>query len=236
MVHLAAVSGRPACARRPWLARRTNVRGTAALLQAAGPDRPMILASTLSCYGSVPEGLCDESTPARPLSLYARTKLEAESLVLTSPAGIVLRLATVYGLSPRMRLDLLVNDFVHTLARGRPLVVFEPEARRPFLHVSDAARAFLLALRNPARLAGGLYNAGEEGQNPSKRELADSIRRRFPGSSVSYAGGGRDRDRRDYVVSFARLRCQGFRAEVGLEQGIDELATAFRSGLAPRPR
>jgi nucleoside-diphosphate-sugar epimerase len=188
------------------------------------------MASTLSCYGRVPEGRCDEDTPARPLSLYARTKLEAEALVLASPGGIALRLATVYGLSPRMRLDLLVNDFAHTLARGRPLAIFEPEARRPFLHVADAARAFLFALENAGRLAGGLYNVGEESQNLSKRELAERIGRHFPGSRVSSTGRGRDRDRRDYAVSFARFRALGFRAEVGLEQGLEELAGAFRPG------
>jgi nucleoside-diphosphate-sugar epimerase len=229
VVHLAAVSGRPACARRPRRARRTNIQGTAELLAAAA-GRPVILASTLSCYGSVPEGLCDETTPVRPISFYARTKLEAESLVLASPNGIVLRLATVYGLSPRMRLDLLLNAFVHTLASGQPLEIFEPEARRPFLHVTDAARAFLLALRGSTKLAGGLFNVGDEKQNPSKRELAELIHRRFPEARLSYAGSGRDEDRRDYRVSFARFRGQGFRAEVDLEQGIDELARAFRRG------
>jgi nucleoside-diphosphate-sugar epimerase len=233
MLHLAAVSGYPACAKDPQTASGVNVQGTANLLAAAGGLRPVVLASSLSCYGSVPEGRCDERTPARPVSHYGRTKLEAEALVLGSPFGIVLRLATVYGLSPRLRLDLLVNAFVHTLARGEPLQVYEPEARRAFLHVTDAARAFLLALENSDSLAGGIYNVGEETQALRKRELVERIRQRFPDSRVSYSASGKDEDRRDYAVSFARFRGRGFRAATSLEQGIDELARAFRRG-APR--
>jgi nucleoside-diphosphate-sugar epimerase len=228
VVHLAAVSGRPACARHPRLARQTNVGGTAGLLAAAGGVVPVVLASSLSCYGLVPDGLCDESTPARPLSLYARTKLEAESLLRARPGGIALRLATVYGLSPRMRLDLLVNDFAHTLARGRLLQVFEPEARRAFLHVADAARAFLFAVENARRLNAGLYNVGEESQNLSKRELVEHLLRLLGSARASYSARGRDPDRRDYAVSFARFRAAGFQVRVGLEQGLQELVGAFQ--------
>jgi nucleoside-diphosphate-sugar epimerase len=227
IVHLAAVSGYPACARDPVAARRVNVVGAGRVMKAAGDRLPVVLASTVSCYGEVPEGLCDEATAARPVSHYGRTKLEAEALVLASPRGTALRLATVYGLSPRLRLDLLVNSFVRALARGEPLEVFEPEARRAFVHVQDAARALLFALEHPAELAGRLFNVGDEGQNLSKRELAETIRRRFPDARLSYTAGRRDEDRRDYAVSFARLRAQGFRVAISLEQGIEELAEAF---------
>jgi nucleoside-diphosphate-sugar epimerase len=229
VVHLAAVSGYPACARNPEEASEVNVRGTARVLAAAGDRPPVILASTLSCYGAVPEGLCDESTPAKPLSHYGRTKLEAEALVLARPRGIVLRLATVYGVSPCLRLDLLVNSFVQALCLGEPLEVYEPDARRAFVHVRDAARAFLFALEHAPALAGRLFNVGDESQNLSKRELVERIRRRFPGARVSCAAGGRDEDRRDYAVSFARFRGEGYRTQVSLEQGIEELVEEFKA-------
>jgi nucleoside-diphosphate-sugar epimerase len=226
IVHLAAVSGYPACARDPAEAADINVRGTARVVEASA-GRPLVLASTLSCYGAVPEGCCDESTPARPVSHYGRTKLEAEALALASPLGIALRLATVYGLSPRLRLDLLVNSFVHRLARGEPLEVYEPQARRSFVHARDASRAFLFALERASQLAGRLFNVGDESQNLSKRELAERLRRRFPGARVSYSDSARDEDRRDYAVSFARIRGEGFRVQVSLERGLEELAQAF---------
>ena len=234
VVHLAAVSGYPACARDPAAASDINVRGTARLVEvagkAAGGPIPVVLASTLSCYGAVPEGCCSEDTPARPVSHYGRTKLEAEALVLASPMGIALRLATVYGLSPRMRPDLLVNAFVRMLVRGEPLEVYEPEARRAFLHVRDAAAAFRFVLGRAPKLAGRLFNVGDERQNFSKRELAERVRRRFPAARVSYAAEGRDEDRRDYAVSFARFRSEGYRTRVSLEQGIEEMARAFQAG------
>jgi nucleoside-diphosphate-sugar epimerase len=227
IVHLAALSGYPACARDPQQASEVNVLGTANAVSAAAGDMPVVLASTLSCYGAVPEGLCDENTHARPVSHYGKTKREAEDLVLSSPRGIVLRLATAFGPSPRLRLDLLVNSFVHTLARGETLEVYEPEARRSFVHVSDAARAFLFALEKTPHLAGRAFNVGDESLNLSKRELAERIRRHLPASRVSYAAAGHDADRRDYAVSFARIRREGFRTEASLEQGIEELTRLF---------
>jgi nucleoside-diphosphate-sugar epimerase len=226
VVHLAAISGYPACAREPEQATEVNVLGTKNVVAAAGAERPVVLASTVSCYGAVHEGLCSEQTPARPVSHYGRTKLEAEAAVLAGPRGIVLRLATAYGLSPRMRLDLLVNSFVFELARGRPLAVYEPEARRAFIHVRDAARAFAFALAHAERMAGGLFNTGDENQNRSKRELVELIRRRLPSAEVSFRSVATDGDQRDYAVSFARLQAEGFRAETTLEQGIDELLRA----------
>jgi nucleoside-diphosphate-sugar epimerase len=227
IIHLAAVSGYPACARDPAEATDVNVRGTARVLEVAGGRMTVVLASSLSCYGAVPEGYCDETTPARPVSHYARTKLQAEALVLASPMGIALRLATAYGLSPRMRLDLLVNSFVYRLGQGELLEVYEPEARRAFLHVKDASRAFLFALEVAPRLAGRLFNVGDESQNQTKRALVERIRRRFPSTRVSYSTRGRDEDRRDYAVSFSRFHSEGFRVQVSLEQGLEELAWAF---------
>ena len=226
IIHLAAISGYPACARDPAEATDVNVSGTARVLEVAG-RMTVVLASTLSCYGAVLEGYCDETTPARPVSHYGRTKLQAEALVLASPMGIVLRLATAYGLSPRMRLDLMVNAFVYRLGQGEPLEVYEPEARRAFLHVRDASRSFLFALEAAPRLAGHLFNVGDESQNQSKRELVERIRRRIPCTRVSYSASGRDEDRRDYAVSFSRIHSEGFRVQVGLEQGLEELARAF---------
>jgi nucleoside-diphosphate-sugar epimerase len=221
IVHLAAISGRPACDRDHDEARSVNIDGTRAVCAVAG-DRPLIFASTSSVYGAVPCGLCTESTPAAPLSLYAATKLAAEALVRAA-GGVCLRFATCYGLSPRMRLDLLVNHFVDVLLRERRLEVYEPEARRTFLHVSDAARAVLLVLASPGAFAAGVFNTGDEALNLTKHEVLDLICRHVPGAVVSYTSTQADPDRRDYAVSYARIRSAGYRTSVSLEDGIGEL-------------
>jgi nucleoside-diphosphate-sugar epimerase len=222
VVHLAAISGHPACEREPEEAWSVNVEGTRGLCRSAGRT-PVVLASTGSVYGAVPGGLCTELTPPSPLSRYGRSKLEAEWIVLESPSGIVLRFATCYGLSPRMRLDLLVNQFVDVLVREGRIDVYEPEARRTFLHVFDAARAILLVAGAADRAAGRVWNVGDEAGNQTKREVLELIRAEIPGALVRYGAAGHDPDRRDYAVSYAAIRALGFTASVPLSQGVREL-------------
>jgi nucleoside-diphosphate-sugar epimerase len=233
VVHLAAVSGRPACDRDPVEAISVNVDGTRAVCEAAA-GRPLVFASTGSVYGAVPDGLCTEETPARPVSLYGTTKLEAEKLACRMPGGVCLRLATCYGLSPCMRLDLLVNHFVDVLLRDGRIRVFEPEARRTFLHVSDAARAILHVLAlPPGTFEGSTFNTGDEAQNISKRGVLEIICAQLPGAVVEYVSEGTDPDRRDYAVSYTRIRSTGFRAAVGMQDGIRRLIDGFRGGSVP---
>ena len=232
VVHLAAIVGYPACARWPDEARTTNVDGTANVAAVAGRDRPVLLASTSSCYGRVADEPCTEETPLHPLSLYGTSKAQAESIVLDrgggGRGGIVYRIATAYGLSPRLRLDLLINDFVYRALHEHRLAVYEGHARRSFLHVADIARAIGLALENPGAMLGRVFNVGDEDQNYTKLDVCRLIQRHVPGVQIEDCPDGRDADRRDYAVSYARIRAAGFRAEVPIDRGLAELAAALR--------
>jgi nucleoside-diphosphate-sugar epimerase len=233
-VHLAAISGYPACEQAPDEARSTNVEGTRNVAAVAGRERPVVLASTCSCYGAVSDGICTEETPLRPLSLYGQTKAEAEDVMLNECDAIILRLATGYGLSPRLRLDLLVNDFVHRALRDRRLEVYEGHFRRSFLHVRDIARAVILALENlhdhstDRARTGRVFNVGDPRQNCTKLELCGIIQKVIPGVDIDASASGRDADRRDYAISYERIQALGFEATISLEDGIRELASALR--------
>jgi nucleoside-diphosphate-sugar epimerase len=225
VVHLAAVVGFGACKADPQRAVSVNVEGTRVLLAARQRGQLVLYASTGSVYGAVPGGLCDEAVDPAPLSLYGRTKLEAEGLVLGEPDGLAFRFATAFGASPRMRLDLLVNGFVYDARRRGYVVVYDRDARRTFVHVRDMAGAFLFGLERFGELAGRAYNAGSERLNLTKDEVARQIRERQP-YFLTYGPVGTDEDRRDYAVSYARLRALGFDPTVDLGTGIDELLTA----------
>jgi nucleoside-diphosphate-sugar epimerase len=225
-VHLAAIVGYPACAQAPDEATAINVEGSANLAAAVGRGRPVVLTSTGSCYGAVSDAVCTEDTPLRPLTLYSQTKARAETLLLDGCEAIVCRLATAFGLSPRLRLDLLVNDFVYRAVHERRLIVYQGQHRRTFLHVSDAARAILLALDRAAELAGRVFNVGDERQNCTKLDVCRVIQQVVPGVAVEAAAGGEDLDRRDYAVSYARIRALGFQSTISLAEGVRELARA----------
>jgi nucleoside-diphosphate-sugar epimerase len=225
-VHLAAVVGYPACAQAPAEATAINVEGSANLAAAVGRGRPVVLASTGSCYGAVSDTVCTEDTPLRPLTLYGQTKARAETLLLDGCDAIVCRLATAFGLSPRLRLDLLVNDFVYRAVHERRLTVYQAHHRRTLLHVADAARAILLALDRAAELAGRVFNVGDERQNCTKLDVCRVIQQVVPGVAVETATTGEDLDRRDYAVSYARIRTLGFQSTISLAEGVRELARA----------
>lgn len=225
IVHLAAVVGFDACNADPLRAQSTNVAGTRTLLAAREPGQLLLHASTGSVYGAVPGGLCHEAIPPSPLSLYGRTKLEAERMVLDAGHAVAFRFATAFGASPRMRWDLLVNEFVYSARRRGFVVVYEPHARRSFIHVLDMARAFLFALEHPASMVGEVYNAGSERLNLTKEEIARLILARHP-YFLTCGPVAADEDRRDYAVSYAKLRALGYDTEVTIEHGIDELLRA----------
>lgn len=222
IVHLAAVVGFGACNADPVRAESLNVGGTRALLAARQRGQLLLFASTGSVYGAVPNGLCDETVEPHPLSLYGRTKLAAERMVLDAGDSVAFRFATAFGLSPRMRVDLLVNEFVYSATHRGYLVVYDPQAKRTIIHVRDMARAFLFALDHFGALRGAVYNAGSERLNRTKDEIAHVIMSRHP-YFLTYGPVGVDEDQRDYAVSYARLRAHGFDVEVSIEDGIDEL-------------
>ena len=201
-------------------ARSTNVEGSRNVAAVAGRGRPVVLASTSSCYGAIADGVCTEETPLRPVSLYGVTKAESEAVLLQESTAVVFRLATAYGLSPRLRLDLLVNDFVYRALHEHRLTVYEGRFRRSFIHVRDVARAVLLALDNSAAMAGQVFNVGDESQNLSKLNVCRIIQEVVPGVEIDACASGHDADRRDYTVHYARIRALGFRATVSLEEGV----------------
>jgi nucleoside-diphosphate-sugar epimerase len=229
IVPLAAVVGAPACDRDPWLATSTNLDAVRLLLRLRSAAQLVVYPTTNSGYGTQSgDVFCTEDTPLEPISLYGRTKVDAEQAVLASPNAITLRLATVFGASPRMRLDLLVNHFVHAAVTDRYLVIFEKDFKRNFIHVRDVADCFVHCLANGAKMAGRAYNAGLDTANVSKEELALLVQEQVPGFHVVFSEIGSDPDKRNYIVSNQRLREAGFEARRSLTDGIAELLRAYR--------
>jgi nucleoside-diphosphate-sugar epimerase len=235
LIPLAAIVGAPACDADPILARSVNLEAVLRLDRLRSPRQLVVFPTTNSGYGAKSGAvLCTEETPLEPISLYGRTKADAEAALLQRPNVVTLRLATVFGLSPRMRLDLLVNDFVHRAVSEGCLVIFEKDFKRNVIHIRDVADGMAYCLENGARLSGRCYNLGLDEGNLSKGELAEKIRQQVPSLSILYSAIGSDPDRRNYVVSSQRLREAGFWARRPLEDGIRELIKGCRM-LARRP-
>jgi nucleoside-diphosphate-sugar epimerase len=225
VIHLAAIVGFPACRLRPDLAQTVNVDGTRVVSEAAGKNRLVLFGSTGSNYGALTDEICTEETPLNPLSLYGKTKTAAELHLMEHNETIAFRFATAFGVSPRMRLDLLVNEFVHAALKMRYLVVYESHFMRTFIHVQDIARVFLFALENTSKMKGQVYNVGSEAMNFSKAQVCEMIRAKVD-YYLHYAAVGQDADKRNYVVSYKRINALGYQTTISLEQGIDELVRA----------
>lgn len=238
VVHLAAIVGDPACARDPVRAQAVNVAGARALVEDAGAlgVERLVFASTCSNYGRVaePGTLIDEDGQLAPVSLYAEQKVEIERWLLGAGTNgtltTCLRLATLYGVAPRMRFDLTVNEFARDLWSGRRLEVFGEQFWRPYVHVRDAARAINLVLRSPAaRVARRVFNVGRSEENYRKRDLVEIIRRETDSGSVAYVH--REEDPRDYKVSFDRIRRElGYEPSVSVADGVSEILQALEAG------
>jgi nucleoside-diphosphate-sugar epimerase len=229
IIPLAAIVGAPACDRDPWLATSVNLGAIRSLNRLRSPSQLVVFPTTNSGYGSTSgEVACTEDRPQAPVSLYGRDKVEAEAELLASPHVITLRLATVFGMSPRLRLDLLVNHFVYAAVTDGYLVVFEKAFKRNFIHVRDVADCFAHALAHADQMIGRAYNAGLDSANVSKEELALAIQAQVPRFHVHFSEVGTDPDKRNYVVSNERLRKAGFEARRTLAEGIRELLTGYR--------
>jgi nucleoside-diphosphate-sugar epimerase len=229
LVPLAAVVGAPACDRDPWLAKAVNRDAVALLNRLRSPNQLVVFPMTNSGYGTqTGEVHCTEETPLEPISHYGRTKAQAETELLSSQNAITLRLATVFGMSPRMRLDLLVNHFTYAAVTDRYLVLFERHHRRNFVHIRDVAGCFLHAIAHRQQMAGRPYNVGLDRANLSKEGLARKIAEHVPGFVIHCSEIGADPDKRDYVVSNQRLREAGFEASRSLDDGIRELIKGYR--------
>jgi nucleoside-diphosphate-sugar epimerase len=229
LILLAAVVGAPACDRDPGLARSVNLEAVRLLNGLRSAYQLVVYPTTNSGYGTqTGELFCTEDTPLEPISLYGQTKTQAETELLQAPNVITLRLATVFGMSPRMRLDLLVNHFVYAAATEGYLVIFEKDFKRNYIHIRDVADCFVHCIENSKRMAGRPYNAGLDAANLSKAELALKIKEVVPNFYVHFAPVGSDPDKRNYVVSNQRLREAGFEARRSLDNGIRELLIGYR--------
>ena len=229
IIPLAALVGAPMCNNDKIGAETLNRDAILTLIEMASREQRIIMPVTNSGYGVGEAGkFCTEETPLRPISLYGRTKVAAERAVLDRGNSISFRLATVFGMSPRMRLDLLVNDFVYRAVNDRAVVLFEPHFKRNFIHVRDVARAFLHGIGNFETMRDQPYNVGLSDANLSKMELCQRIRKQLPKFVFLEAPVGEDPDKRDYIVSNEKVERTGYQPVFSLDEGIGELIKGYR--------
>ena len=224
IVHLAAIVGFPACSAQPEIAKSTNVEATKLINELRG-DTKIIYPSSGSIYGKL-EATCTEESPVNPLTLYSQTKLDAEMEIRRKGNCVILRPATAFGLSPRMRLDLLPNDFTFQAVRMGSLVVYQGGAKRTFIHVSDFANAIIFAINHFEQMQNEVYNLGGDDMNLTKQELAKKIKE-VHDYYLHFADIGSDPDERDYEVSYAKLKRVGFTPKIKMEEGIKELISGY---------
>ncbi len=225
---LACLVGAPLCAQKPIEARSINLDAILLLLKNASKAQRFISPTTNSGYGVGQAGVfCTEETPMNPISLYGVLKVELEQALLAAGA-VSLRLATVCGVSPRMRLDLLVNDFTYRAVVDRFVVLFEAHFKRNYIHVRDVARAFCHALDHFDEMQGQPYNVGLSDANLSKMELCQEIQKQIPDFTVMEAPIGKDPDQRNYIVSNAKIEATGYRPQVSIQRAIAELIKGYQ--------
>lgn len=228
-IPLAALVGAPLCKQDPIAAKTTNLDAIVTLIKLMGKDQQIVYPTTNSGYGIGQKGVfCTEETPLNPISLYGVTKVDAEKAVLDSGNGVTLRLATVFGMAPRMRIDLLVNDFTYRAVTDRAVVIFEGHAKRNYIHVRDVAKAFIHALDNFEAMRSEPYNVGLSSANLSKLELCEKIAEYVPGFVPLQAPIGEDPDKRDYIVSNEKLEKTGWFPDHTIDMGIQELIRGYR--------
>jgi nucleoside-diphosphate-sugar epimerase len=221
VIHLAALVGYPLCKKLPREAVDVNVQGARNILELSPPNTRFIYASTGSNYGEV-EGICTEQTPLNPLSLYGRTKTEAEAMFLEQENSVSLRFATAFGISPRLRLDLLINDFTWQAIHQRYLVVYEKHFRRTFIHVKDIANAIAFVINRDICQGHKVFNVGQESLNYTKEDIVNLLKQRLD-FLVHFAEIGTDADKRDYEVDYSRIRSIGYSTEIDIDLGLKEL-------------
>jgi nucleoside-diphosphate-sugar epimerase len=229
VVPLAALVGAPLCAQDPINAVSTNRDAVQMLVKLLSKDQRLVYPTTNSGYGvGANDQFCTEECPLRPVSIYGTSKVEAECAVLDSGNGVTLRLATVFGMSPRMRIDLLVNDFTWRALTDRAVVIFEGHFKRNYIHIRDIAKAFLHALANYDEMNNQPYNVGLSEANLSKLELCAEIKKHIPQFVYLESPIGEDPDKRDYIVSNAKVEATGWTPDWSLDRGIRELIKGYR--------
>ena len=228
IIPLAALVGAPLFNLDPIGAKTINHDAITMMLRRLSRQQIVLMPTTNSAYGSGDaQNFCTEDSPLRPISQYAIDKVAVEQELMAHPNAISFRLATVFGMSPRMRLDLLVNDFTYRAVHDRAVLLFESHFKRNYIHVRDVSRVFQHGLAHHAEMRGQIYNVGLSRANVSKRELCEQIQRHLPDFVFVEAAVGKDPDQRNYIVSNAKIEATGFQPKVSLESGIDELIKGF---------
>ena len=223
VIHLAALVGFPICREKgDEESHNVNVIGTQNVIDALSPNQYLLFGSTGSNYGEVLD-ICTEETPLNPLSVYGKTKTKAEQLVAKRDNSTAFRFATAFGVSPRLRLDLLINDLTFKSLTEGYAVIYESHFMRTFIHVRDIARVFLFAIDNHKQMKNNVYNVGSNNMNFSKKDVCELIKSKISESYFNYADVGQDADKRNYIVSYEKINKLGFDTTISLETGIDEL-------------
>lgn len=229
IIPLAALVGAPMCKIDPIGAKTINQDSVESIIKLSSNEQIILMPVSNSGYGiGEKDKYCDETSPLNPISLYGVTKVKAEAMVLERQNSATFRLATVFGMSSRMRLDLLVNDFVYRAVNDRTLVIFEGHFKRNYIHIQDVANVFVFALNNFNKMKGRAFNVGLDDANLSKLELANKIKEHVPNFVFLEAPIGEDPDKRDYIVSNKRLGDTGFVTEWSLDRGISELIKGYK--------
>ncbi|QSB01888.1 NAD-dependent epimerase/dehydratase [Methylomonas sp. EFPC1] len=228
VIPLAALVGAPLCNLDPIGATTTNHDAITLMLKLLAKDQIVLMPTTNSAYGTGDENnFCTEESPLRPISQYAIEKVKIEQELMQRENAISFRLATVFGMSPRMRVDLLVNDFTYRAVNDRFVVLFEGYFKRNYVHVRDVSRAFQHAITNYDAMKGQIYNVGLSEANVSKKELCETIKKQIPDFVFIDAPVGKDPDQRNYIVSNAKIEATGYKTSVSLDAGISELIKGF---------
>jgi nucleoside-diphosphate-sugar epimerase len=224
IIPLAAYVGAPLCDRDPIGASTTNKDAIFMMMKYLSQEQIVLMPTTNSAYGT--GDYCDENSPLNPISRYAKDKVEVEKILMEHPNATSFRLATVFGMSPRMRIDLLVNDMTYRAVNDGFVVLFESHFKRNYIHVLDVCQAFTMALENK-NMRGQIYNIGLSSANVSKRELCDTIKKYVPRFEIVEAEIGKDKDQRNYMVSNEKIEKEGFKPNFDLDMGIQELLKGY---------
>lgn len=227
---LAGIVGFPISEQKPEITWLVNYQSIVNLLKYRDKESKIIFPTTNSGYGSTDgKTFCTEEQPLNPISVYGKSKVEAEKKVMEAGNAISLRLATLFGFSPRMRTDLLVNDFVYKAVKEKAIVLFERNYKRNFLHVRDAARCFLWCMTNWEKMKDNVYNVGHPDYNLTKEELCLLIKKKIPDFNIFYAEIGSDPDKRNYIISNEKILKTGFKFKYTVEDGIEELIAGYNA-------
>ena len=228
IIHLAALVGAPLCEQNKIGAKTTNLDGVKLLLSLRKNNQKILFPCTNSGYGiGQQDTFCTEESPLSPISFYGKTKVQAEKLILDSKNSISFRLATVFGTSPRMRTDLLVNDFVNRAIHDHTVVIFEGHFKRNYIHIRDVANVFLHGINNFQKMKNHVYNVGLSAANLSKTELCEEIKKHVKSFHYVESPIGKDPDKRNYIVSNEKIEKTGFKPKYSLDDGVDELVKTF---------